>query len=177
MKAIMNFWDFDGTLSLSPLPETGKQIYQEKTGQVYPHIGWWSKLESLDDKIFDIQPNEETIKMFNDFYINQSFNTTIFNYVLTSRMSKFKTIIEKLCYKFDLYVMDIFCASNLTKAERIKQKIIDTKLISDKNVSKIIVNFFDDRQKEHDTFEPLKQWFIDNNIELNLIKIKSDGND
>ncbi len=173
----MNFWDFDGTLCQSPLPETGKQIYQEKTGQVYPYIGWWSKLETLDDKIFDIQPNEETIQMFNDFYIHKSHNTVLYNYVLTSRLPKFKTIIEQLCDKFDLSILEIFCASNLTKAEKVKQHIINSKLIGDENVSQIVVNFFDDRQKEHDTFELLKQWFIDNNIELNLVKIKSDTND
>jgi hypothetical protein len=33
------------------LPESGKQIYLDKTGKEWPHIGW-GKAESLDIEIF-----------------------------------------------------------------------------------------------------------------------------
>jgi hypothetical protein len=35
------------------LPESGKQIYLDKTGKEWPHIGWWGKAESLDIEIFE----------------------------------------------------------------------------------------------------------------------------
>jgi hypothetical protein len=36
------------------LPESGKQIYLDKTGKEWPHIGWWGKAESLDIEILKI---------------------------------------------------------------------------------------------------------------------------
>ena len=37
----------DGVLIDSPVPETGKLLYEEIKGEVYPHIGWWGRAESL----------------------------------------------------------------------------------------------------------------------------------
>jgi len=34
-------WDFDGTLINTPVPEKGYVQYKEKTGQDWPHKGWW----------------------------------------------------------------------------------------------------------------------------------------
>jgi len=30
-------FDFDGTLIMTPLPDTGRQQYREKTGKEWPH--------------------------------------------------------------------------------------------------------------------------------------------
>ena len=54
-------FDFDGTLVDTPLPETGKELYQEKTGKQWPHIGWWSKQESLDLQVFEMPTLDEVI--------------------------------------------------------------------------------------------------------------------
>ena len=51
-------FDFDDTLFHTPLPEEGKKIWKEKTGQEWPHIGWWGKPESIDNEIFEIPKNE-----------------------------------------------------------------------------------------------------------------------
>jgi hypothetical protein len=48
------------------LPEPGKQIWQEKTGSVWPHRGWWSKVETLDISIFDTPKNEWVYKKYVD---------------------------------------------------------------------------------------------------------------
>lgn len=57
-------YDFDKTLCLTPEPEEGKIIWKEKTGNDYQHRGWWSKIESLDTKIFDIKLNEDVYKQY-----------------------------------------------------------------------------------------------------------------
>ena len=52
----VSIYDFDGTLIKTPEPELGKKIWKEKTGEDYPHKGWWGKRESLDIDIFEHEP-------------------------------------------------------------------------------------------------------------------------
>ncbi len=47
-------FDFDGTLVNTPMFDTHKDVYLQKTGQPWPHKGWWGKADSLDMKIFDM---------------------------------------------------------------------------------------------------------------------------
>ena len=47
-------FDFDGTLVDTPIPETGRGEYEQKTGKAWPHHGWWGREDSLDHTIFDI---------------------------------------------------------------------------------------------------------------------------
>lgn len=57
-------FDFDDTLFHTMLPEKGEKIWQEKTGEPWPHIGWWSKPETLDSEIFDTPMNNWTYKEY-----------------------------------------------------------------------------------------------------------------
>lgn len=65
-KKLISF-DFDKTLFLTPEPEFGKDIFLEKTGKVWPHIGWWGKSETLDLKIFDIPLNQWVYSKYVEF--------------------------------------------------------------------------------------------------------------
>jgi FMN phosphatase YigB (HAD superfamily) len=47
-------FDFDGTLVDTPLKEEGMAIFQEKTGNKWPHRGWWGQPDSLDTDIFEM---------------------------------------------------------------------------------------------------------------------------
>lgn len=58
-------YDMDGTLLYTPEPEYGIKAYEENTGLKYPHMGWWSKPESLDYNIFDIKPNMAVLSRLN----------------------------------------------------------------------------------------------------------------
>lgn len=49
----IKIFDFDGTLVDTQMPETGKLIWLDKTGNDWPHKGWWGKHESLDMDVFD----------------------------------------------------------------------------------------------------------------------------
>jgi hypothetical protein len=40
-------FDFDSTLFNSPDKETGELLYLEGTGELWPHAGWWGRIESL----------------------------------------------------------------------------------------------------------------------------------
>tara|TARA_B100000131_G_scaffold314898_1_gene352452 strand:- start:455 stop:967 length:513 start_codon:yes stop_codon:yes gene_type:complete len=58
--------DFDDTLFYTPHEEEGKKRYEEVTGEEYPHIGWWSRGESLDMDIHDIPVNESILQKFRE---------------------------------------------------------------------------------------------------------------
>lgn len=63
VKKLISF-DFDDTLFKTPLPEDGKRIWKEKTGEDWPHRGWWSKPESLDMEIFNIPLSKKIYKKY-----------------------------------------------------------------------------------------------------------------
>lgn len=63
IKKLISF-DFDDTLVHTTLPAEGKQIWKEKTGEEWPHRGWWSKPESLDMEIFDIPLNKKIYRRY-----------------------------------------------------------------------------------------------------------------
>ena len=65
MKKNLVIFDFDQTLMDTLGKEEGLKIWKEKTGQDYPHKGWWGRKESLDLDVFDIEPNEDVLT---DYY-------------------------------------------------------------------------------------------------------------
>ena len=63
-KTRLAVFDFDGTLFDTPLPDTGKDIFKEKTGKDWPHKGWWGKGESMDSNVFNIPPVDSVLADF-----------------------------------------------------------------------------------------------------------------
>lgn len=96
-------FDFDGTLVDTPLPDTGKDVYKEKTGKEWPHQGWWGKYESLDLEVFEIPTIESVIS---DYERELADDTTAV-IMLTGRMIKLsdhvKIILDTKGLKFDEY--------------------------------------------------------------------------
>lgn len=166
MSIKLMFWDFDGTLFNSPLPENGKQLYKELYDKEYPYQGWWGRLESLDPK-FNIQPNIEVLNIFRS---HEGVNT--FNYILTSRLSKFTNHIKELCIKFNIDVRGIMVMSNLDKGQRILHTV---KEYISNNVTISEVHFYDDRDKEIDAVNAVKAELENLNISVFITKIESEN--
>lgn len=62
------FYDFDKTLVDTVSSEVGRIMWEKKTKRKYPHVGWWSKKESLDRDVFDFEPiTEITERLKRDF--------------------------------------------------------------------------------------------------------------
>jgi hypothetical protein len=102
MKRLAVF-DFDATLVDSPEKEEGKMIWQEKTGQEYPHIGWWGRKESLDTSIFDIKAFPSVLNQ-----LNQETNIPDTHVIiLTSRMEKLRPEVEKVLDMNNIFVDDV----------------------------------------------------------------------
>ena len=63
VKKLISF-DFDDTLVHTKLPNEGKLIWKEKTGEEWPYRAWWSRPESLDMDVFDVPLNKKIYKKY-----------------------------------------------------------------------------------------------------------------
>lgn len=95
--------DFDGTLINTPIPEKGYVQYKEKTGQDWPHKGWWGRVESLDTAIFDMPVMSSVISE----YKKESKNPNTLMVMMTGRLPKLSDAVKKILdshgLKFDIY--------------------------------------------------------------------------
>lgn len=103
----ISFYDFDSTLIHSPQPINGKKQWEKIRKTEYPHIGWWSKPESLDLGVFDIKPIELVINLIRRD-INDS-NTLVV--ILTSRLEKLRKEIKAVLDNMGIYP-DIYDLKN-----------------------------------------------------------------
>lgn len=158
-------FDFDQTLMSSPTPENGKIIYKEKTGKDWPHIGWWSKPESLDDTIFDINLIPETKSYYE---LNNADKNTLM-VMMTGRIPKLSQYVENLLNKNGLK-FDMYLYNDGTNTLNFKINSLNKLVSSYPSVKKI--NMYDDRE-EHIT--PFKSWGeAQNGLILNVTHIKSE---
>lgn len=91
-KTKIEIFDFDGTLVDTPLPDTGKREYQDKTGNPWPYEGWWGRHESLDMNVFDMP----TVSMVIDGYKKAKADSNTIVIMLTGRMQKLSADVEKI---------------------------------------------------------------------------------
>jgi hypothetical protein len=103
MKNKLCIMDFDGTLVETPMPDMGRIIYKQKTGNVWPHDGWWGRHESLDMEVF----NMETIQDVVDDYNREKAKSNTIMVMLTGRLLKLadyvKNILDAKGFEFDEY--------------------------------------------------------------------------
>jgi hypothetical protein len=148
-------FDFDGTLIMTPLPDTGRQQYQQKTGQPWPHKGWWGREESLDTTIFDMPSNPSVIADYQKEKADP--NTAVI--MLTGRMTKLgdkvKAILDAKGLTFDGYYYN---RGGSTDVE--KMKTLDMLVTQHPNLD--LVELWDDRLEHIPTFE---QWGKKNVLE------------
>lgn len=139
-------WDFDGTLLNSPLPTTGKDIYKEKTGNIWPHKGWWSKEDSLNPNIFDIPVIEPVIKA----YEHEKTNPNTLNVMLTGRIKRLSNHVEALLKANGLtFDKHIYNMGGQTIDSKLKS--LDELLVEYPNVTSVLLT--DDRQEHIPAFE------------------------
>lgn len=164
MKKLYIF-DFDGTLAHSPTPEVGKHLYKEITGTEWPWQGWWGRIESMSTFDFDLIDEQATIA--------KEKNDTDIVFILTSRLLKFKSEIQRICKNGGLEISldSIWTKTNAEKGER----IFDLVNIFKNQIDEVF--FYDDRQKEIDSAIEWKERIESFGVKLNLIKIKSDAID
>ncbi len=97
------FYDFDGTVSDSMMPEQGKHIWKQKTGQDWQYKGWWSKIESLDKNVFENKLFPNIIKLIK----SDCNNSETYVVILTNRMLHFENRIKEILIENGINVDEI----------------------------------------------------------------------
>jgi len=154
----ISIFDFDGTLMSTPHPEEGKEIWERKTGKKYPHIGWWSKPESLDTEIFNIKTIPPTVKA----YEKERKNPNTLVIMLTGRLPQQHNQVEGLLSSNEIYFDEYHYKGN---GDTLGSKIntIETLLSKYPNVDRI--EMWEDRVPHATEF---KKWGEDNGIPIKV---------
>jgi hypothetical protein len=145
IKKILLF-DFDGTLCLTPLPDTGKIEYEKKTGNKWSHNGWWSKPDSLDMDIFEMPLLEETI----DVYNQHKEDSETLMVMMTGRIRKLSKHVEAILEHHNL-IFDRYIYNNGGSTDESKLKSMDELLDEFKDVEAVFQ--LDDRLLHIPIFE------------------------
>jgi len=157
----ISIFDFDGTLMNTPHPEEGKKQWEEFTGKEYPHIGWWSKPESLDDAVFDIQPIETTVTD----YLREKSNPDTLVIMLTGRIPHLAEQIEELLLLHNISFDEYHYKGN---GDTLSSKINTIKSLLNRFPNVNQIEMWEDREPHAIEF---KQWGEENgvNLKVNLV--------
>ena len=154
--------DFDGTIARTPEREEGVKIYKDKTGNDYPHKGWWGRNESLDMDMFDIEPIQSTVDVVKREYGKP--NTKVF--LLTGRVPKNSKSVEKILNSYGVKFDDFFYKTSHDTLD-FKLKKMSQLLVEYPDTQEVIL--MEDRQEHFAAFE---KWGENNkNIKFKLIKV------
>ncbi len=160
-KTKVIFIDFDGCLMNTPEVDAGidQWVETKKLPYPYPQRGWWSKPESLDMEVFDIQPFEAIYNIVK----NAEAHVTLV--MLTNRMKKLEDLVRKILdkhdVKFDHYSFKQY--HNETKGERIEKFLTYHPEYNE-------VEFYDDMQKYIDSALFLPEKMPDIDFKFFLVK-------
>lgn len=154
-KTSLAIFDFDGTLVRTQMPDEGKIIWKEKTGNDWPHKGWWGRKESLDNEIFDQKP----IADVRQEYLREKTDDTLM-IMLTGRMPKLSKEVEIILadndYVFDEYRYNYGGSTINNKLKQINE-------IMKNNPDLDYISLYDDRLEHIPMFKDL------------LVKFKKSG--
>ena len=139
-------FDFDSTIVNTPLPDEGRITYKAKTGQEWPHKGWWGQADSLDIDIFDMPVVDHVVAD----YQRERANPNTLTVLLTGRMSKLgdlvKRVLDSKNLHFDEYHFNTGGSTDVVKINTLNSLL-------DKYPSVEVVELSDDRLDHIPKFE------------------------
>ena len=157
----ISIFDFDGTLADTPNKEDGIVLWESKTKKDYPHKGWWSKPESLDESVFNIKLIDETKRD----YIGESVDKNTLMVMLTGRIPKLANQVEKVLHKNGI-IFDEYHYKE--KGDTFTSKINTLKKLVVQNPNVTEIEMWEDRLNHADGFE---EWGVNNGINLKVNRI------
>ena len=164
MKRLIAY-DFDGTLMDSPEPNPGKEIWKEKTGQEYPHKGWWGRKESLNTDIFEINTFPTILNQLKQDVADSNAHVII----LTSRLEKLRPEVEKIMKKHNINVDAIVMKSGpIDKGDILLNY---AKNNSDLEEITIYDDFANGQKHKIEELTKIKE-ILPNNIQYNIYYVK-----
>lgn len=160
----LSIYDFDGTLANTFTPEIGKPMWEKHYKKTFPYKGWWSKPESLDTEVYNI----ELFSSIESLIREDIANPATYVIILTSRLFKLRPQIEKILNIHGLNVDRI----DMKKEEKSKGQKVLGYLEEFPNV--IHVNVYDDNyEREIKSFKSIRNQ-IPKHIKFNIFHV-NDG--
>jgi hypothetical protein len=157
----ISIFDFDGTLADTPHKEDGIAIWEAKTGKEYPHKGWYSKRESLDEEVFNVKLIPSTIRDYNNERINE--NTLLI--MLTGRMPNQADQIENILTKNGVLFEEYHYKE---RGDTFTSKINTIKKLLSQNPNVSQIEMWEDRENHADGFE---QWGQQNGVNISVNRV------
>ena len=154
-------FDFDDTLCNTMNPVDGKRIWKEKMGYDYPHVGWWSKPETLDLDIFETPLN----KWVYDEYLKSVSDSDNYVILATGRIEKLRPEVENILNKYNLSFDGIYLNRG-GDTYTFKSRLFE-KMISELQPDEFIM--YDDREEHLIKFE---QWATTQPCNVTIIDVK-----
>lgn len=146
--------DFDGTLIDTQTPEEGKGIWKEKTGNDWPHKGWWGRKESLDMDVFE-HPPIPRVKAEYDKDSGKEENLMV---MLTGRRRKLSAEVEKIIHANDMcfhkYLYNYGSDTLSNKIEQVGKLLDEFEGIE-------FVAMFEDRDEHIPHFKQMLEEYVD----------------
>jgi hypothetical protein len=157
----ISIFDFDGTLADTPSKEDGIPIWEAKTGEEYPHKGWYSKRESLDENVFNIKLIQSTIKD----YMGESIHPNTMVVMLTGRMPNQADQVESILSKNGVVFEEYHYKE---RGDTFTSKINTIKKLLSQNPNVSQIEMWEDRLNHADGFE---QWGDQNGVNIRVNRI------
>jgi len=154
-------FDFDATLFHTTLPDDGKIVWKEKTGETWPYVGWWSKPETLDLAIFDTPLNRP---VYNE-YLKAVSDSENFVILATGRIEKLRPQVEAILNKNNLSFDGVFCKIGPGDTFYFKTKLFE-RLIDDLKPDEFVM--YDDREEHLVEF---KEWAKTMSCDVTIIDV------
>lgn len=98
-------FDFDKTLVYSPEPEEGREIWLDRTGEQFPHTGWWGRPESLNTDVFYIDINPWVYKK----YLEAIADETAYVILATGRLDRLRHKVQAVLNLHNLSFDEVLC--------------------------------------------------------------------
>ncbi len=144
----LTIFDFDGTLIDTELPISGQLIWKEKTGNIWPHKGWWGRKESLNIDIFDNPVIHETYMGY-EKATHTPYNMVV---MMTGRMVKLSKEVELILDKYELkFDEKLYNTGGDTFSVKVKQ----IEKLLEENPDIIEIEIYEDREPHINQFEVL----------------------
>ncbi len=144
----LSVFDFDGTLVDTPVRETGVLVYEQKTGQPWPHEGWWGQPASLDMDVFDMPSKPDVVADF----MAEKANPKSAVILLTGRITKLGAKVKEICERKG-YICDAYFFNTGGTTDVVKIKQLNKLLAQYPNIK--VVKMWEDRMSHVTIFE---QW-------------------
>jgi hypothetical protein len=159
MKKVYCF-DFDGTLFDTPQRNGGVSIWKSKVGKEWPHIGWWSKPETLDDTIFNIEVRDEIIEKYREAKLDKDSHIIL----ATGRIEnpQMRKMVEHLLDRENLKFKGIYL-NDCCETFKFKSNLF-SKIIEQTKCDEFIM--YDDREEHLRKFE---LWALRQNCLITIV--------